>query len=1002
MSYIQQFFTSRDNNANSETFVGQVGRLWWDPVTNQIYSSDGNTPGGIPLSGSGGNGTPGGSNSQVQFNQAGSFGGSAFLTFSSVTGTLTTVAVSAIGNVVGNYFFGNGSQLTGLPATYGNADVATYLASGTDSLDIVTTANVSGNYILGNGALLTGVATSMANINNGTSNVTVVSSGGNIAVGVGGTGNVAVFAASGEYVTGVLSVSGNVTGENILTSGSISATGNVSTGANLSVTGSITVGAVGASSVSASGNVTGNYIIGNGSQLTGLSASYTNANVVTLLSSFGSNVVSTTGNVTAGYFVGNGSLLSSITGANVTGTVANASYAVSAGSSTTAATVTDAAQPNITSVGTLTSITITGNVTGGNLSTGGLISATGNITGGNLNAAGLSLSGNVVGAINSTANIITTGNIRAGNLIGSNLTATRIPFVGTNGVITDSIVMYTDQPNQLLYVGGGGAYIGGTGGFGTVNATRHEGSTMSATGNITGGNINTGGSVRAASVSASGNVTGGNLNAAGLSLSSNVVSALNVTGAIAGANLTTPGLISATGNITGGNVNVGNITIATDLISSANSIITIDPATVGNAGLVVINGNLQVNGTTTTINSNVVSTNDLTVNYANNAINGAAANGGGIEIGPIGSPFITWLYNNSANAWVSTGGVSAVGNIDGGNLNASVLSLSSNVVSALNVTGAIAGANVTTPGLISATGNITGGNLITSAAISAASVSASGNITGGNILGGANVNATTHTGTTVSVTGNITGGNLIISGSITDSGQLDISTTASNGNIVLTPNGTGNVNTGANVIVTGNITGGNILGGANVNATTHTGTTVSVTGAITGGSLTVSTGNITGGNIVNANGNGIGNIGSASVYFNTVFAKATSAQYADLAEKYTADAEYTSGTVLSFGGPQEVTVTLTDADHRVAGVVSTNPATIMNAGLDSEHVVIVALLGRVPCSVTGTVRKGDSMVSAGNGAARAEANPAVSTVIGKALEDFDGESGVIEVAVGVG
>jgi hypothetical protein len=162
----------------------------------------------------------------------------------------------------------------------------------------------------------------------------------------------------------------------------------------------------------------------------------------------------------------------------------------------------------------------------------------------------------------------------------------------------------------------------------------------------------------------------------------------------------------------------------------------------------------------------------------------------------------------------------------------------------------------------------------------------------------------------------------------------------------------------------------------------------------------VSTGNITGGNIVNANGNGVGNIGSSSVYFNTVFAKATSAQYADLAEKYTADAEYTSGTVLSFGGTQEVTITLTDADHRVAGVVSTDPAYVMNAGLDSEHVATVALTGRVPCSVTGTVRKGDSMVSAGNGVARAEANPAVSTVIGKALEDFDGESGTIEIVVG--
>ena len=70
---------------------------------------------------------------------------------------------------------------------------------------VSATGNVTGDYILGNGALLTGVITSVANINNGTSNITVVSSGGNITVGVGGTGNVVVFATTGEYVTGVVS-----------------------------------------------------------------------------------------------------------------------------------------------------------------------------------------------------------------------------------------------------------------------------------------------------------------------------------------------------------------------------------------------------------------------------------------------------------------------------------------------------------------------------------------------------------------------------------------------------------------------------------------------------------------------------------------------------------------------------------------------------------------------------------------------------------------------------
>ena len=72
----------------------------------------------------------------------------------------------------------------------------------------------------------------------------------------------------------------------------------------------------------------------------------------------------------------------------------------------------------------------------------------------------------------------------------------------------------------------------------------------------------------------------------------------------------------------------------------------------------------------------------------------------------------------------------------------------------------------------------------------------------------------------------------------------------------------------------------------------------------------------------------------------------------------------------------------------------------MNAGLDAEHTAVVALTGRVPTSVVGTVRKGDMMVSAGQGRAQACATPAVGTVIGKSLENFDGTEGVIEVVVG--
>ena len=118
-----------------------------------------------------------------------------------------------------------------------------------------------------------------------------------------------------------------------------------------------------------------------------------------------------------------------------------------------------------------------------------------------------------------------------------------------------------------------------------------------------------------------------------------------------------------------------------------------------------------------------------------------------------------------------------------------------------------------------------------------------------------------------------------------------------------------------------------------------------------------------------------------------------------MAENYQADAAYAPGTVVHFGGEFEVTACDTDGCTSVAGVVSTNPAYLMNSELAAEFVVAVAFTGRVPCKVTGTVAKGDLMVAAGNGRARAEANPKVGTVIGKALQASEGDA-VIEVVVG--
>jgi len=130
------------------------------------------------------------------------------------------------------------------------------------------------------------------------------------------------------------------------------------------------------------------------------------------------------------------------------------------------------------------------------------------------------------------------------------------------------------------------------------------------------------------------------------------------------------------------------------------------------------------------------------------------------------------------------------------------------------------------------------------------------------------------------------------------------------------------------------------------------------------------------------------------------FAQSTTAIHADLAEYYTTDADYPPGTVLSFGGNNEVTVSVGINDVRVAGVVSTCPAHVMNAGLASEHTVMVALAGRVPTLVIGAVAPGDMMVTAGGGRAKACAAPAVGTVIGKALQAHPGGQGMIEVVIG--
>lgn len=175
-------------------------------------------------------------------------------------------------------------------------------------------------------------------------------------------------------------------------------------------------------------------------------------------------------------------------------------------------------------------------------------------------------------------------------------------------------------------------------------------------------------------------------------------------------------------------------------------------------------------------------------------------------------------------------------------------------------------------------------------------------------------------------------------------------------------------------------------------------------GDFTANNVTVA--GITAGSISKSGTTGVGDIGSSGNQFGTVYATsfsgtATQAFYADLAEKYMPDAEYGPGTVLMLGGTEEVTICNTYESEKVLGVVSTDPAYLMNSGLVGG--VAIALKGRVPVKVTGTIQKGDILVSSnvpGHAQARKyghKTNP--WAVIGQALQDFSGDSGVIEMFV---
>jgi len=346
--------------------------------------------------------------------------------------------------------------------------------------------NIAGNLTVTGNAVLVG------NINadkifNGTTSVEIPVTNGNANITIGGTSNVAVFAATGQYITGVASVSGNIDGGNLRTAGQVSATGDV-TGANINVSGNILIArdaSVGQPTI----RFTDTDITVSDGQVLGAMEWYTsdatpgarvtagiraiaagttgNANVQILTSTGGAAatakfVVDNVGNVGIAnaapldtlavtgtvYISGNTTVVANISGGNVL-----TSGQVSAGG-------------NVTGANLITSglATVTGNITGGNIISVGAVSAgaagvstTGNVTGGNLLSNGLiSATGNINGANLVAAQSIFTGNLSAtANIVTSNLQITGNTY-GT-GIGVENVVW---QPTTLAFNSGVQANVG--------------------------------------------------------------------------------------------------------------------------------------------------------------------------------------------------------------------------------------------------------------------------------------------------------------------------------------------------------------------------------------------------------------------------------------------------------------------------------------------------------------------------------------------------------------
>lgn len=361
-------------------------------------------------------------------------------------GTLTSLTVT--GNVTGNYFIGNGSQLTGITA--GDANYANFAGTivnasqpNITSVGTLSNLSVSGD-IVGANLTLSGNLTVSGTTTTVNSTVTRVV---DPIFELGGGANGASLSSNDNKDRGTLLhyYTGSTATDAFM--GWDNSNGEFAFGSNVSVTGEIVT-------FSSLGNVRANFFIGDGSQLTGVVGTYGNGNVANYLPTFAGNLSAGNANLgnaaTANFFVGSGAFLTSVT-------------------AVTAATVTTNSQPNITSVGTLTTLTI-GNATANSTFGNGTITASGNIsfTGANVSlgdASNLKITGGTSGYFLSTdgAGNLSWGAASGGGGVSATGSNTQIQFNDAGGLGTSVNLTFDKATNTFAtarVVASNGANLG--------------------------------------------------------------------------------------------------------------------------------------------------------------------------------------------------------------------------------------------------------------------------------------------------------------------------------------------------------------------------------------------------------------------------------------------------------------------------------------------------------------------------------------------------------------